>query len=104
MVESLTADEQKAAARTSYAYWYLEREGKRNGQQGGSSSSCNTSINDDDNDEFDFDVATRMKMAMKEARRHLRAENNDFDTALHRLQETCQYRMVSFICFSYAWK
>ena len=38
-----------------------------------------------------------MKMAMKEARRHLRAENNDFDATLHRLQETCQYRMVSLV-------
>ena len=107
LVQALSDNEQIAAARTSYAYWYLESGGGGGGggqrqQSLQNDHACsNTSIDNDDNNNNDstrkYDVSSnrRVKMAMREARRHLRAEKYDFDAALHRLQETCKYRMVS---------
>lgn len=72
MVDELTKEEQEIAARTSYAYWFASEL-----KQAGCPS-----------DEV------RLKMAMREARRHLVGEG-DFDKALAALRASCAYRKAS---------
>jgi hypothetical protein len=74
MVEKLTEQELEAAAKTSYAYWYLE-EYNTIGSSPPSSSLQNAA-------------------AMREARRHLVASRGDAGKALERLKEVIRYRMV----------
>lgn len=78
-MEALTESELSTAARTSYAYWYLDEETNNNNDK----RSC-----EDDSS----NIRMRIMMAMKEARRHLIAEKYDYDSALTRLQESCAYR------------
>jgi hypothetical protein len=70
-VEALTKDQIQMAAQTSYAYWHLERTQQL--PPGGE-------------DEF------QMKLAMREARRHLASVAGNFHKALSRLQEASDYR------------
>ena len=70
MVNQLTPEEQEIAARTSHAYWLASLTDK------------------------DLSTETRKRAAKKEARRHLVAENGNFDSALKRLRDTCHFRKV----------
>lgn len=70
MVSELTPEEQEIAARTSHAYWLA-------------------SLNDKH-----ITTDARKRAAKKEARRHLVAENGNFDSAMTRLRATCHFRKV----------
>lgn len=72
MVNELTKEEQEIAARTSYAYWVA-------------SESKHAGCPSDD---------IRVKMAMREARRHLVGERC-FDKGLAALRASCEFRKVS---------
>lgn len=72
MVNELTKEEQELAARTSYAYWVASEL-----KQAGCPSE---------------DI--RIRMAMREARRHLVGEQY-YDKGLVALRECCAYRKVS---------
>jgi len=72
MVSELTEEEQEITARTSYAYWTASEL-----KQAGCPSE---------------DI--RMRMAMREARRHLVGEGN-YDKGLVALRACCAYRKVS---------
>lgn len=72
MVNELTNEEQETAARTSYAYWTAS-ELKQNGPPS-------------DN--------VRIRMAMREARRHLVGEGS-YDKGLAALRACCEFRKVS---------
>ena len=82
-MEALTESEVATAARTSFAYWYLDEE--THSSNSNSKESCDDSANNTSD-------IIRFKMAMKEARRHLIAEKYNYDSALTRLQESCAYR------------
>jgi hypothetical protein len=77
MVEELGQEEQETAARTSYAYWIA-------------------SSSDDKNDCPSDEI--RIRMAMREARRHLVGEGGDEDKGLIALQYACSFRKVSKNC------
>jgi len=68
VVDELTEEEQQIAARTSYAYWAAEQ----------------LAPNEDD--------TRRIRMAMREARRHYVGENGNYATALERFKRTLQWR------------
>jgi len=75
VIDDLTEQEQRIAACTSYAYWAREqRHQKQN--------------NCDDVD----DETKRVRMAMREARRHYVGQNGDYDSALERFKSTLQWR------------
>ena len=77
MVEELTPEQQEVAARTSYAYWAASVSENRPSEQ------------------------IRIRMAMREARRHLVGEDADYNKALESLRNTCQFREVSI--YSFRW-
>ena len=82
MVKELTQEEQEIAACTSYAYWVASQQDQVPSTQ------------------------VRIKMAMREARRHLVGEANVYEKGLAALRASCQYRKVSaaaaaVICDSY---
>lgn len=69
VVDELTEEEQQIAARTSYAYWAAELLAQKQ------------------------DETKRIRMAMREARRHYVGENGNYATALDRLKRTLLWRM-----------
>jgi hypothetical protein len=69
MVEALSPEEQEIAARTSYTYWIVAT----------TDGDCPASD------------ATRKNMAMKEARRHLVGEGNNYENAMKSLREKCKF-------------
>lgn len=74
MVEELSEEEQDLAACTSYAYWFCKQyycEGLASPPE-----------------------ELRLRMAMREARRHLVGESHDETNALDRLRSCLQYRKV----------
>lgn len=71
LIEALDEDEIELAARTTYAYWYLQ-----------------TCLGEKPSKEM------RLKTAMKEARRYLASEGN-YKDALEKMRESCQFRKVS---------
>jgi len=73
MIDELTVQEQELAARTSYAYWV-----------------ASTSANKTD---FSTDE-TRIRMAMREARRHLVGAAGQRVQAMNSLLYTCDFRKV----------
>lgn len=73
MVEALVPDEQDAAACTSYAYWFAK-----------------TFFSDQEKPSGDI----QLRMAMREARRHLVGSANDEKAALERFRLACQSRLV----------
>ena len=75
MVETLTPEEQRTAACTSYAYWYAL-----------------TYFAEEDKPS----LAVALQMAMKEARRHLVASLDDEELATEKLKSCCQFREVSY--------
>jgi hypothetical protein len=82
----LTEEEQELAAQSSYSYWLFSK--RRHPAQ----NACATDeLNGDSNTSG---AAFRLRLAMREARRHLVAENDDFTLALDRLRGACHYRKV----------
>lgn len=75
MIEDLTDEEQELAARTSYTYWFASQVMSR-----------------------PSDERVRTQMAMREARRHLVGERNDYKKGLAALRKSCMYRKVSTSC------
>ena len=73
IIGQLTEVEIEVAARTSYAYWFLEQ------QQQNDNRSCPSE-------------SRQNKSALREARRHLIAANGNEAKALDRLKEACQFR------------
>lgn len=71
LVKRLTKEELNVAARTSYAFWYVELHGQ----------GC---------------VSPELleRAALREARRHLVASNGDVAKSLERLQDVCHHRQV----------
>jgi CRAL/TRIO domain len=83
MVGELTIDEQEAAARTSYAYWCWSSQFLAKQQQQASTTQHSQQRDPD---------ALRVRMAMREARRHYVGELHNYPSALDRLRQTCQFR------------
>lgn len=79
LVQDLTEVERVEAARTSYAFWFLER-----------TKQCPS-------------YETQLQMAAREARRHLAAVEGNYPKALQRLQEACNYRMVRGFILLHEW-
>jgi hypothetical protein len=78
-VEALSEQEQATAASSSYAYWAWEK-----------IQPLDSGISPKDKEEV------RIRMAMREARRHLVGQNGNYDVAVERLRHTAQWREVCF--------
>ena len=76
MVEIVSPEAQHSAACTSYAYWFAK-----------------TYFKDEDKPSEEI----QLRMAMREARRHLVGSDHDEDVALDRFLVLCEYRIVSGI-------
>jgi hypothetical protein len=76
-IDSLNAEEQHLAARTSYAYWYLE-------------------------EETDSPPSADMQRlaALREVRRHLVASDGDLKKTIERVKTVCEYRKVRYTTVS----
>lgn len=81
VLESLSEQEQDAAASTSYAYWAW----KKIQPSGPSSISKDSSLRDEE---------IRVRMAMREARRHFVGQNGNYEAAVERLKHTVHWRKV----------
>lgn len=81
VVEELTEEEQNFAARTSYAYWAWEQNQTPDG----------SSMDAGEKNEV------RIRMAMREARRHFVGQGADYDSAVERLKNSVQWREVRFL-------
>lgn len=80
MVETVSPEAQHSAACTSYAYWFAKTYFKEE---------------DKPSDEI------QLRMAMREARRHLVGSDHNEDAALNRFLVLCEYRIVSVVqCIS----
>jgi hypothetical protein len=90
VVEELTEEEQEVAARTSYAYWAWQQLRTPLAQDcpAAADDAAVSVSSDDDKDE------TRIRMAMREARRHFVGQAGDYDSALERFKKTLQWRKV----------
>jgi hypothetical protein len=77
VVEVLSEQEQAIAASASYAYWAWEK----------------IQLLDSGRDPKDRE-AVRIRMAMREARRHFVGQNGNYDVAVERLKHTVQWREV----------
>jgi hypothetical protein len=84
VVEELSDEDQTIAAFTSYAYWAFE--------QIPTGTTTTTSTTDEESDATR--KAMRIRMAMREARRHLVGQNGNYDVAVERFQHTVQWRKV----------
>jgi hypothetical protein len=78
VVEALSEQEQVIAASTSYAYWAWEKL---------QPPDLKNDLNDDRKE-------LRIRMAMREARRHFVGESGNYDAAIERLKHTVQWREV----------
>jgi hypothetical protein len=94
VVEELSNEEQQIAAYTSYAYWAYEIIIKNNNK--------NHNNNNDDNDASQFNDL-RIRMAMREAKRHYIGQNNNYHIALERLKSTIQWRNVGLCVCVYCY-
>jgi hypothetical protein len=84
VVNELTEQQQETAARTSYAYFLWTK---------ASDSSCTANAPSSDKPPDD-DAEIRIRMAMREARRHLVGSQGDYDTAVLKLKNTIKWREV----------
>jgi CRAL/TRIO domain len=84
VVEELSDEDQTIAAFTSYAYWAFEQ------IPTGTTTTTSTTVEESDATR----KAMRIRMAMREARRHLVGQNGNYDVAVERFQHTVQWRKV----------
>lgn len=77
VVEALSEQEQATAASASYAYWAWEK-----------TQPLDSGIDPKDKEEV------RIRMAMREARRHFVGQNGNYDVAVERLKHMVQWRQV----------
>lgn len=98
-MDELSDMEQSVAARTSYAFWAWE-------QLHSGASTCPSSTQPSNKQSVSMENSTdevRIRMAMREARRHLVGQDGDFASGLERFKNAILWRKVSAEMFG-CWK
>ena len=90
VVEELTMEEQIVAARTSYAYWAWEQYQTQVPADCPEVTKANANLFSPESEANEM----RIRMAMREAKRHFVGQSGDYASSLERFKHTVHWRKV----------
>lgn len=95
ITKELTVEEQEIAACTSYAYWWTVVQ-KCNSRGCTTPHTITTTLSASTSAEEEESSERRIRMAMKEARRHWVGCDGNYELTVQSLREMCRFRKVCF--------